>query len=203
MDPVFGLIFIVAIMLGAIIHEYSHAWMADYLGDPTAKYAGRLTLNPIAHIDPIYTILLPIILFLSTGFAFGAAKPVPYNPHNLRNQKWGPALVGIAGPASNIISAVILGLIIRNVDMPGFVLVLAIVAYANIILFIFNLIPVPPLDGSKVLYALFPSSWERYKHILEQYSIFFLIAAAFLFFKLFGPLIQKLFSLITGFDFYT
>ena len=164
------------------MHEYAHGFVAFLLGDSTAKHQGRLTLNPIPHIDPIGTILVPGMLFLlGTGFLFGWAKPVPYNPYNLKNQRWGPSMVGVAGPATNIIIALVFALIIRFV--PGipsdFVVFLGIIVLANIILGVFNLMPIPPLDGSKVLYALLPPSMMRFQEFLDRYGFFILILFIF------------------------
>ena len=110
-----GLFFLLVIIPSAIIHEYMHGWMADRLGDPTARYAGRLSLNPVVHVDPIGTLLLPFFLFFSTGgaFLFAYAKPVPFNSLNLRNQQWGPVAVAFAGPMSNFILAAVFGLFIQ------------------------------------------------------------------------------------------
>src|SRR3989338_7909175 len=144
------LFFFVIMIPSAIIHEYAHGWTADQLGDPTARNAGRLTLNPVAHIDLFGTIILPILMLLSFGSAFGYAKPVPYNPYNLQNQKRDPVLIGLAGPVSNLILAIILSFVIRLMPINQFSFVLSIGVYANILLAIFNLVPIPPLDGSKL-----------------------------------------------------
>lgn len=153
------------ILIALTIHEYSHAWMANFLGDPTARYGGRLTLNPLVHIDVLWTLVLPVLsLLMGAGF-IGAAKPVPFNPYNLRNQKYGPALIGAAGPLSNVLIAVIIGFIIRALAGTGtqFVETLKVIALINISLAVFNLIPFPPLDGSKILQFVVP---ERYHNIL-------------------------------------
>ncbi|PJE58139.1 MAG: hypothetical protein COU81_02330, partial [Candidatus Portnoybacteria bacterium CG10_big_fil_rev_8_21_14_0_10_36_7] len=163
MDIAGFLLLYVIIVIASVIHEYSHGWTADFLGDPTARYAGRLTLNPIAHMDVWGTVIVPIIFVLFFGVFFGAAKPVPFNPYNLKNQKWGPALVGAAGPLSNLIIAFILGLIInfwQGAD-PLFVEILKLVAIINISLAMFNLIPIPPLDGSKILPLILPARMQR------------------------------------------
>ncbi len=140
------------IILSVIFHEYSHAWMAYYLGDPTAKNAGRLTLNPVAHIDPFGTVLLPLFLMFTVGAPIGYAKPVPYNPYNLRDQEYGEVKVAVAGPASNFLIAIILSLVLRFFSLPTFwVTALISVISINIILGLFNLIPIRPLDGSKIL----------------------------------------------------
>ncbi len=193
------------IIPSAVIHEYAHGWMADRLGDPTARNMGRLTLNPIAHIDLFGTILMPIFLFIMTAgsFLFAYAKPVPYNPYNLRDMKKDPALVGIAGPLSNIIIAVIFSVIIRFIPLsPSMTSLFAIIVYANILLAVFNMVPIPPLDGSKVLYALLPDSAWKIKQTLEQYGIVLLLFFVFFLFDIIKPIIDFLFSLFTGLKFF-
>lgn len=186
------IIFFIFILLGAIIHEYSHGAIADYLGDPTARIAGRLTLNPLAHIDWFGTVILPLILYLSTGMAFGYAKPVPYNPYNLKNQKRDPGLVAVAGPASNFLLALIFGLLIRFLPASeNFLQILSIGVYANVLLLVFNLVPIPPLDGSKVLFAFLPdnSSAIKFRIFLERYGTLILFAFIFFGFRLIYPAI--------------
>ena len=149
-------IFQIAILLfSVVVHEVSHGAVAYALGDPTAKNEGRLTLNPLSHLDFFGSIVLPIILYMTSGFIFGWAKPVPYNPYNLKNQKYGPAMVGIAGPLSNLIIAVVFGFLVRfsyalNLPQAFFEIALYIV-FLNLILTVFNLVPIPPLDGSNIL----------------------------------------------------
>jgi len=154
------IITIALVILSIIFHEVAHGYMADALGDPTARYSGRLTLNPLPHIDPVGSVLVPGILALThSPFLIGWAKPVPYNPYNLRNRRWGEALVGFAGPLTNIAIAVLVGLCIRFVGDQMTETTLTIAAsltYANLVLAIFNLIPIPPLDGSKILVAILP-----------------------------------------------
>lgn len=171
---------IVVLIFSVIVHEVSHGLMAYYLGDPTAKYAGRLTLNPIPHIDPIGSIAFPLLMlmaapFLGSRILLGWAKPVPYNPYNLRNQRWGSALVGLAGPLSNILLALVAGLVMRVLLLNGIEnSLLDIIVTINISLAVFNLLPLPPLDGSKLLFSVLPIS-EYTKASLEQYSFIFLI----------------------------
>lgn len=200
MDIIGLLFFFVIIIPSAIIHEYSHAWMADRLGDPTARNAGRLTLNPIPHIDLFGTILMPVFLFLASGggFLFAYAKPVPYNPYNLRDQKKDPALVGIAGPASNIILAIVFGLLVRFLPASNFSLFLEIIVYANILLAVFNMVPIPPLDGSKVLFAMLPDSAWALKQSLERYGFMILIFFILFAFRIIVPIITFLFQIIAG-----
>ncbi len=195
------LFFFIIIIPSAIIHEYAHGWTADRLGDPTARYAGRLTLDPRSHIDKWGTLLMPLMLFLLTGgkFLFAYAKPVPYNPYNLKNQKWGPVLVAVAGPLANFLLAFIFGLTIQFMPLPeALSSLLSVIVYANVLLGVFNLVPIPPLDGSKVLYALLPGSMWKVKQILEQYGFFILIVFIFFFFQLISPIIQYLYLLFTG-----
>lgn len=160
------------------IHEFSHGWMALKLGDPTAKYSGRLTLNPLSHIDPLGTIIIPILLYLSNSpFIFGWAKPVPVNFHMLKNPKRDILWVGLAGPLANIIMAIAIGTILRlnlvgNVEVFSVLQSLGII---NLVLAIFNLIPVPPLDGSRVLLSLLPDNFAKSYAKLEPIGIFILI----------------------------
>lgn len=193
-NPLLFFMVAVSILLALSIHEYSHAQMAYFLGDSTAKYQGRLTVNPLKHLDPFGTLMIFIV-----GFGWG--KPVPFNPYNLRNQKWGPALVGLAGPASNLFMALAVGLILRFLEIPNFALItfFTIFVWLNILLGVFNLLPIPPLDGSHILFTILPPWLENIKTSLLQ-STFLLIVVAFLFMIFIGiPFICKpVFTLITG-----
>ncbi len=141
------------LIFSVVIHEVSHGYMAERLGDNTARLAGRLTLNPIKHLDPVGSFLVPAVLAYLGGVVFGWARPVPYNPRNLRNLRRDEALVAAAGPISNIIISVAFALIYRNIlDVSLFVIIIQI----NLSLAVFNLIPIPPLDGSKIFFALLP-----------------------------------------------
>lgn len=194
--------FVIFIIMGAIIHEYSHGWAANELGDPTAKDLGRLTLNPIVHIDPIGSILLPLLTLLSPGnFLFAYAKPVPYNPQNLKYATWGPALVGIAGPLSNLVIALLLGLVMRFVPPSPFTAFLSIGVWANVILAVFNMVPIPPLDGSKVLFAVLPDRWRSVEYFLERYGIFFFFIFIFYFFRFLSPAMLFVYQVFTGYPF--
>lgn len=202
MNPFFFLFYFLIVIPSAIIHEYAHGWMADRLGDPTARYAGRLTLNPKAHIDWWGTILMPVLLYLGTGgsFLFAYAKPVPYNPYNLKDQKWGPALVGLAGPLANLLLAASFAVLLR---LPlGLNEVLAnlffIIIQVNVMLMVFNLVPIPPLDGSKVLYALLPDSAWQLKQTLERYGFVILLIFVFFLFNLITPVIDFVTKLLIG-----
>lgn len=163
------IIWFVVFLLSLTVHECAHAWMAERVGDPTARYLGRITLNPIPHIDPVGTILFPLIAYTTGAWLFGWAKPVPYNPNNLRDRKWGEILIAAAGPISNLILVVIcliLAKVLFRTSLVGslgdmatpIAAVLQVGMSLNIILAVFNMIPVPPLDGSKVLMNLLPDS---------------------------------------------
>lgn len=175
---------IIIIIFSAILHEVSHGLAARALGDKTAEYAGRLTLNPIVHLDLFGSIIMPIFLWIASGggFLFAYAKPVPYNPYNLKNQQWGPAAVGFAGPATNFILAAAMAALIRvelfGVGTADFLFRVLII---NVSLAVFNLVPIPPLDGSKILYALLPSKYDHIKIQLERYGIWVVLIFIFFF----------------------
>lgn len=211
-------VFYFAILLYTIIiHEVAHGWVAFKLGDLTAKYAGRLNLNPIRHIDPWGSILVPFVMIFTFGFAFGWAKPVPYNPYNLKNQKWGPFMVALGGPGSNIIIALISVIIAKMIPLSTmlkmdiisavassnwsglsvvisgeigaiFYVLLMMIVLWNVILAFFNLIPIPPLDGSKLLFAVLPIKQETIA-ILEQFGLTLILLMIFVFS---GPLLTFL-----------
>ena len=172
----------VILFFSIVIHEISHGSMALALGDSTAKDMGRLSFNPIKHFDLWGTFLLPIFLFISTQgrFSFGWAKPVPFNPFNLKNPKRDTGLVGLAGPLSNLIVACFFGILIRfSLFNETILSAFYLIVYLNLMLAIFNLIPIPPLDGSKILYAILPRSAEKFLFSMERYGIFFLLFILF------------------------
>jgi Zn-dependent protease len=167
------------------IHEFAHAFAAFQLGDGTARLLGRLTIDPRAHFDPTGALLLAVSL-LAFGGGIGWAKPTPYNPMNLRGGRWGEAIVAVAGPISNFILAIAAAIPLRYIiatgmDVPLLQSVLFLFVEINLLLMVFNLIPIPPLDGSKVLYAfLDPRTAYQVRSVLEQYGIFILLGAMFL-----------------------
>ena len=155
----------------------AHGYAANWLGDPTARLAGRLTANPIPHLDPMMSVILPGLLVVTgSPILFGAAKPVPYNPYNFTNQKWGEAIVAAAGPAANVAIAIIFALLIRSAELLSlsatFIFLAEKVVILNIFLALFNLVPIPPLDGSKILPKFLPFSlamqYEKFRRIFEQ-----------------------------------
>ena len=227
--------YFLALLYSVIIHEVSHGVMALWLGDLTAKYADRLNLNPAKHIDPFGSILLPALLILTTGYAFGWAKPVPYNPYNLKDQKWGPLWVALAGPGSNLAIALVAALIaallpitqLAKIDIlsrfyqaisgSGAMLdrfgalsdamsgslpqvlfgILLILIFWNVVLACFNLLPIPPLDGSKLLYAVFPIK-EETQRWLEHYGMFLILFVVLFLSAPISILIQTVLSLFIG-----
>lgn len=201
-DLVVTIVFsIIAILASITCHEFMHGYTAYLLGDDTAKKDGRLTLNPIAHIDLFTTILLPIILLLLHMPAFGAAKPVPINPGKLKYDEFGAALVALAGPLTNFLLAIIGGVIVHfSGNIGGLWLVwwgtfIAI----NIGFFIFNMIPFPPLDGSRVLYAFAPEPLQRAMEHIERFGIAAILVFMLVLFPLIGPYLQELNQILINF----
>lgn len=176
MDPLM-IAMIVALVLSVVIHEMAHGYAANWLGDPTARLQGRLSANPLVHIDPLMSVILPGLLIMSgSPFLFGAAKPVPYNPYNFTNQKWGEAIVAAAGPAANIFIAIVFAVLVRLSDVmqlsETFVILAVQIIILNIFLALFNLVPIPPLDGSKILPKLLPfglaMKYAHFRDVMER-----------------------------------
>jgi len=194
-------LYIVIVVIALTIHEFSHAWAGHLLGDVTAKQEGRLTLNPAAHIDPLTTLVMPIaLIFFGSPVIFGAAKPVPFNPYAVRYGRWGAALVAVAGPFSNLIMATFVGLYLRLAPISGvyekFLLEFMLI---NLAFFIFNMIPFPPLDGSRVLYAVVPGSVRDVMDQMERYGLLLVFAFIFIAFSFLSPFISSAVSSIASF----
>ncbi len=195
-------IFQIAILIISVMaHEIAHGAVAYYFGDPTAKNQGRLTLNPLKHIDPFGSIILPLLLYLTnSNFLFGWAKPVPYNPYNLRNRRLGEFFISIAGIVTNFLIAIAFAIFIRfavalNLSESAIYLI-AYIIMLNITLGVFNLFPIPPLDGSKILFSLVPHKYESQLRNLEKYGMFILIILVVFFSWILGDIVNWVFRLI-------
>lgn len=195
---------IIVFLYSVVIHEVSHGLMARSLGDNTAQNMGRLTLNPIKHLDAFGSIILPLLLILvRSPFVFGYAKPVPYNPDNLTDKRYGPSKVAFAGPAANLILAILFGLVLRllgdsflSVTMAQ---LLQYIVWINLVLALFNLIPIPPLDGHWLLLTFLPARFIGLRMFLYRYSLVLLFLVIFFIFPyLYQLIIQPLFWIITG-----
>jgi Zn-dependent protease len=176
MDPM-TIALIIALIFSVVIHEMAHGYAANWLGDPTARLQGRLSANPLVHLDPLMSVILPgLLVFSGSPILFGAAKPVPYNPYNFTNQKWGEAIVAAAGPLANVFIAVVFAALIAFSGLLGlsdtFIILATKIIALNIFLALFNMVPLPPLDGSKILPKLLPYNLEmsylRFREVMER-----------------------------------
>lgn len=196
------LVVLASIAVAATLHEFMHGYVAYKLGDNTAKFSGRLTLNPIAHVDPFLTVLLPILSVSLGGPLFGAAKPVPFNPSNFRNGETGLAMVALAGPLTNFVLAALGGGIYQFLGMlsaPGIISeVLLIFIAFNLGFFIFNMIPFPPLDGSRLLYVLAPEPVRRVMQTIESTGLLGIAIFVFVGFRYIGPLLGEAIDILLG-----
>jgi Zn-dependent protease len=214
----------VVLIFSAVLHEVAHGYEAERLGDDTARRAGRLTLNPLKHLDPFMSFILPAILFLTTGFFFGGAKPVPYNPNNLKNPRVDAVKVAFAGPITNLFIALVFGIIgvvlpiaqsakdllfndvitgnapVFNTSLEGIYFFFLIIVFINILLGIFNLVPIPPLDGSKLLFLVLPPTPGSYKfmYFMERWGLILVLLFVFFGFQFITPIIGFFFSIFTG-----
>ena len=206
------LLIVLPVLLFAVtVHEYAHGWVAERRGDPTARLSGRLTLNPIAHIDPIGTVIFPLLLYITqvhvmkieTPLIFGWAKPVPVNFRNLRNPKQDMVAVGLAGPVANIILAIFCTLFLRMGIIEPYTFIGKLFVFGifiNLLLAIFNLVPIPPLDGSRILTGLLPPRWAYNYSKLERFGFIILLFALFYFglLRFIGFIVMLLAQLLLG-----
>ncbi|MEK7608286.1 MAG: site-2 protease family protein [Patescibacteria group bacterium] len=205
MENAFLFVFqMIVVLFSVIVHEVSHGVVAERLGDPTARLAGRITLNPIKHIDPFGSIFLPVLLGIAGLPMFGWANPVPYNPRALKNPRVGAGKIAAAGPATNFLFAVIFAIIYRTTS-PGtpLAMLFAQIVIINIALAVFNLLPLPPLDGSKVLFSILPDTdgARKVALFLERYGFYVLLVVIFFGGGLLAPIIGSLFRFFTGASF--
>lgn len=205
------IITIAVLILSIVLHEVAHGYAANWLGDPTARLNGRLSPNPLLHIDPMGSVIIPGFLFLSGApFIFGYAKPVPYNPYNLRNQRWGEAIVAAAGPLTNILLALIFAVIIRFGAVleisPAFLDMASYVVFINILLGVFNCIPFPPLDGSKIIPPFLPlglsMKYKAFTDKIEGMGLMGLLLSVFVFMYIlwtpFSLVVESLYRVFLG-----
>lgn len=210
-DPLFIAFQLAILIFSIVIHEVAHGYAANALGDPTARLGGRLTLNPLKHIDLVGSVLVPVFLVLThAGILFGWAKPVPYNPYNLKNQRWGEAIVAAAGSLTNLFLALLFGLIVRftyGILPEPFINIAAIASFVNLFLALFNLIPLPPLDGYTTLRGLLPYGLAmRLREFEDKVRsggitslVLILLVFSFFFAGPFSMLVEYVFSLIIGY----
>lgn len=200
-DPAYIALVIAVVLISMTLHEAMHAYTSYWLGDDTAKAQGRLTLNPIAHIDPFLTLLMPVMLAILGLPIFGGAKPVPFNPARVRYQEFGAALVGVAGPLTNLVMAFVLfAIYVLSGSPTGFIgEALTVGVLVNLGFFIFNMLPIPPLDGSRVLYALAPDGARRAMELIERQGIVLVFALVLLFSSQIGQFIIAVRTAIIGF----
>lgn len=209
MQAINSIFYILVLIMSIVIHEVAHGYSAYLLGDNTARSQGRLTLNPLKHLDPFGSIILPLLLYLTTAgsFIIGWARPVPYNPANLRNGRKGDFIVAIAGILANLFIAIFFGLLIRVGPSLGILLdspfynIATIIVMLNLVLALFNIIPIPPLDGSKILFSILPFKYRYIENFLERYGMILLVIFIIFLWGKVSPIIFTIFSLITGFSF--
>ncbi len=204
MQGIDGIFYLLILIASVVIHEVAHGLAADHYGDPTARMQGRLSLNPIRHLDWFGSVLLPLMLILSgTGIVVGWAKPVPYNPNNFRNKKVGIPMVAVAGIIANLSLALIFGLLIRfgianDIGNIGLYQISSTIVLVNLVLALFNAIPIPPLDGFRLIFSLLPARFASLERDIERYGIMLLIIFLFVGWKFVAPIVFWLYSAITG-----
>lgn len=205
-DPIQILFFIAILIMSVVLHELAHGYAALYKGDPTAKYEGRLTLNPLSHLDPIGSFLVPLVTYVAGGFLFGWARPIPYNPYNLRNPRFDEAFIAIAGPVTNVCIAALAAIGYRVLSYTDGSLggveamssLLLVTVILNIGLAVFNMVPIPPLDGSKILFSLLPTKFLYLRRSIEMYALPLFIVFILFFSGWLSPVVRFLAGLFLG-----
>jgi Zn-dependent protease len=206
-DIIQAIFTIAVLMFSVVAHEVAHGYMAQYLGDPTARFAGRLTMNPAKHADLIGTFIAPIVTWFTTAnlphgpLVFGWAKPVPYNPYNLNDAKWGEAKVALAGPLTNLAIAFVFAMFVRfggGFFTDAMLGLMYMIIHVNVILMVFNLVPIPPLDGSKVFMSVLPLRYRYIGEYLERYSNFLILVFALFLWGYFLPLVNLVYYILVG-----
>jgi Zn-dependent protease len=204
-DLTSGIFYVAVLIMSVVVHEFAHGYTAYLFGDQTARLSGRLTLNPLKHLDPFGSFILPLLLILmKAGFVIGWARPVPYNPNNLRGGRKAKVLVAGAGIIANLLVALLFGLLIRFAPTLGldyghpFYTIASIIVFTNLVLSFFNIIPIPPLDGSKILFSFIPARFRYIENFLERWGMFFLLFFVIFLWARVSPVVFILFSFITG-----
>lgn len=210
-----SLFYIIVLIMSVVIHEVAHGYSAYLLGDKTAYLQGRLTLNPVKHLDLFGSIVLPLLLILTnSGFVIGWAKPVPYNPNNLKKWKYSELTVAISGILANILMAILFSIVIRmamsfgvplvtsSLNINPFYEITSIIVLVNLVLALFNMIPIPPLDGSKVLFSLLPNRFTKIKTFISRWSLLILVFFILFLWKYIAPVIFSVFTFLTGLPFF-
>ncbi len=197
--------YIIVLVFSVIVHEIAHGFVALHFGDQTAKNAGRLTLNPLRHLDPFGSILFPLLLAYAHLPVFGWAKPVPYDPRNLRHPKKESGLIALAGPLTNLLLAAVFALIVRILiatlgvaNYGPLIVLLDAVVWVNIALTFFNLIPLPPLDGSGALFSLLPTSFRSVEIFMQRYGVYLLLGLIFFGLDFLGPVVNWAHQILVG-----
>lgn len=193
-----NILYIIILIFSVVLHELAHGYMADYLGDPTARLAGRLSLNPMRHLDWMGSVIIPFFLVISGApFLFGWAKPVPFNLYNLKNQRWGASLVALAGPISNLLIVGVFALLLHlSIFSPAVLAFFMNIIIINIALAVFNLVPIPPLDGHYILFDLLPSRFDAFKDQLRRIAWPLLILFVLFGWQIIAPLVSGIFNLL-------